>query len=63
MTVQVRLRKLVDDIRRKPFPISDIIPLIQEAADELDILEATNRNLAHLVDKNIVIEVRNENDD
>lgn len=32
-----RLRKVVGEIRRKPYPISDLIPLLTQAADELDI--------------------------
>lgn len=35
--LQDRLRKLVTDIRRRPIPIADVIPLLLEAADQLDI--------------------------
>lgn len=34
--LSARLRKAVADIRRKPFPISDLIPLLTESADALD---------------------------
>ena len=30
-----RLRKVIAEIRRKPYPISDLIPLLSEAADAL----------------------------
>lgn len=33
------LRHAVFEIRRKPYPISDLIPLLQRAADQLDDLE------------------------
>lgn len=39
MTLQKRLRASINDIRRKPYPISDIIPLLVQAADMLDALE------------------------
>jgi hypothetical protein len=35
-SIQERLRKCCDDIRRSNKPISEIIPLLQEAADKLD---------------------------
>ena len=31
-----RLRAVAQDIRRKPYPISDIIPLLTQAADVLE---------------------------
>lgn len=31
-----RLRNTIQDIRRKPYPIKDLIPLMSEAADELE---------------------------
>ena len=39
MTIQERLRALVESIRRRPIPISDVIPLLLEAADDIDMLE------------------------
>lgn len=36
MTLQDRLRDTVEKLRRTPMPIADIIPLLQQAADELD---------------------------
>lgn len=35
-----RLRTAVLDIRRKPYPISDIIPMLNQAADALDQAQA-----------------------
>lgn len=40
-TIAARLRETVQDIRRKPFAIKDLIPLLCEAADELDNLNKT----------------------
>lgn len=34
--IEQKLRDTIQDIRRKPYPISDLIPLFIEAADELD---------------------------
>ena len=31
-----RLRKACEEVRRKSFPLSDLIPLLQEAADALE---------------------------
>lgn len=36
MNIQQRLRDTVEKLRRTPMPISDIIPLLQQAADEID---------------------------
>lgn len=33
--LQERLRKVITEIRRKPYPIADLIPLLSEAADAL----------------------------
>jgi hypothetical protein len=33
-----QLRAAILDIRRKPYPISDLIPLLSRAADEIDKL-------------------------
>jgi hypothetical protein len=38
-SLQDRLRKVCSEIRRKPTPLSDLIPLLQEAADKIDYLE------------------------
>jgi len=34
--VAARLRDAADSIRRKPTPLADLIPLLQQAADALD---------------------------
>ena len=39
MTLQEELRAAVNTIRVKPYPISDLIPLINRAADLIDQLE------------------------
>jgi|ERR1035437_10386944 hypothetical protein len=39
-----RLRMAIIDIRRKPYPISDIIPMLLEAADALEQLTAFSAN-------------------
>lgn len=36
MKVADRLREVVKEVRRRPYLISDLIPLLCEAADELD---------------------------
>jgi hypothetical protein len=36
ITLQQRLRATCEKLRRTPMPIADIIPLLQEAANELD---------------------------
>jgi hypothetical protein len=36
--IQERLRKVSGEIRRKPYPLKDFIPLLQEAADVIDSL-------------------------
>lgn len=38
MTTAERLRKVIAEIRRKPYPISDLIPLLDKAATELEQL-------------------------
>jgi hypothetical protein len=35
MTTAERLRKACEEVRRKDYPLSDLIPLMQRAADEL----------------------------
>lgn len=35
MNVLERIEKMCQDIRRKPIPIADVIPLLQDAADEI----------------------------
>lgn len=44
-----RLREVCKDIRRKPLPISDLIPLLQQAADELDDMESIIGNQYELI--------------
>lgn len=39
MTVSEKLRKVIAEIRRKPYPIKDLIPLLDEAATKLEKLE------------------------
>jgi hypothetical protein len=39
MTLQEELRAVVNTIRVKPYPISDLIPLINRAADLIDQLQ------------------------
>lgn len=39
MSLEQRLRDAVQKLRRTPMPISDIAPLLQEAADEIDRLK------------------------
>lgn len=34
--IQQRLRKVISEIRRKPYPIKDLIPLLDEAATKLE---------------------------
>lgn len=46
-----QLRKTIKDIRRKPYPICDIIPLLVEAADELE-------NRGHDIDE--LVKINNE---
>ena len=36
LTTQERIRAAMQDIRRKSYPISDLIPMLAQAADELD---------------------------
>lgn len=35
-TTAQQLRRVVAEIRRKPYPISDLIPLLDKAATELE---------------------------
>lgn len=37
-TLPERLRAMARDIRRRPIPLADVIPLLTEAADEIDTL-------------------------
>lgn len=39
------LRTTVESIRRKPYPITDLIPQLCKAADELDSLQVENEML------------------
>ena len=34
-----KLRKLAKDLRTKPIPLKDIIPILLETADKLDLLD------------------------
>ena len=35
-----RLRSVCADIRRKPYPISDVVPVMQAAADAIDTMQS-----------------------
>ena len=35
-----RLRSVCADIRRKPYPISDVVPVMQAAADAIDAIQS-----------------------
>ena len=35
-----RLRQIPEQLRRTPLPIADVVPLIQQAADRIEELEA-----------------------
>lgn len=35
-SIQERLRKVIGEVRRKPYPIKDLIPLLDEAATKLE---------------------------
>lgn len=37
-----QLRDVIQDIRRKPYPIKDLIPLLASAADEIENLQRVN---------------------
>ena len=45
MNIQERLRDYIANIRRKPTPIVDLIPLLRDAADRIEFLEAKVRYL------------------
>lgn len=36
MNIQIELREYANKLRTKPIPLSEIIPLLQKAADRLD---------------------------
>ena len=38
--MEVKLRQLCNDIRRKPIPLADVIPTMQAAATEIERLRA-----------------------
>lgn len=44
-----RLREVCKEIRRKSYPIADLIPLLQQAADELDDMESIIGNQYELI--------------
>lgn len=52
-TMASRLRNACIEMRRKPFPISDLIPMLQEAADRIDLLEKLDRDAANNVEATI----------
>lgn len=45
MTTAEHLRKVIAEIRRKPYPIADLIPLLDEAAGQLEAYQAAVGNL------------------
>lgn len=49
-TVARRLREACAEMRRKPFPINDLVPLLQEAADRIDELERIDMESANHVE-------------
>ena len=38
-TLIATLRRVAQDLRRRPIPLSDLIPLLQQAADRIEQLE------------------------
>lgn len=38
-TLAERIRNACAEMRRKPYPIADLIPLMQETADRIELLE------------------------
>ena len=49
MNIQERLREYIANIRRKPTPIVDLVPILRDAADRIDFLEA---KICYLQDPN-----------
>lgn len=45
MNIQEQLRDYIANIRRKPTPIVDLVPILRDAADRIDFLEAKIRYL------------------
>lgn len=41
-TTAQQLRRVIADIRRKPYPIKDLIPLLDKAATELEKMNERN---------------------
>lgn len=54
MNLQERLRDACNKLRRTPMPIADVIPLLQEAAAKIDVLECLERKLLDDVSKQLV---------
>lgn len=57
MNTQEHIRSILGAIRLKNFPLSDLIPLLQRAADELDKYEPyywawLQRHAPHLIEPN-----------
>ena len=44
-----RLREWAQNIRRKPAPLSDAIPMVCEAADRIEALEAALRYVREMI--------------
>jgi hypothetical protein len=44
-----QLRRVANEIRRSPVPISEFIPLLQKAADEIDTARVNVAKLAFLL--------------
>lgn len=53
MNIQERLRDACVRLRRTPMPIADVIPLLQEAAATIDVLQLDKKNLLSDYDKGI----------
>lgn len=43
--VSERLREVILEIRRKPYPIADLIPLLDKAATELEACDKLHEKL------------------
>lgn len=51
MTLSEDLRAAVSEIRRRPFPISDLVPLLTKAADTADAADSLRAFIQKLISK------------